>query len=84
VTVRGEENVMNRKDVNWLLETLKDPDDAERFVMAQCEHGRISLQTVADVARERGWINRTVNPFPTVAPHHSIAYATAGLTVAVP
>jgi hypothetical protein len=83
VTVRGEENVMNREDVNWLLETLKDPDDAERFVLAQYEHGRISLQTMADVARESGWINRTVNPFPTVAPRHSLAYANAGLTVGV-
>ena len=74
---------MNREDVNWLLETLKDPDNAERFVLAQYEHGRISLQTMADVALESGWINRTVNPFPTVAPRHSLAYANAGLTVGV-
>ena len=75
---------MNREDVNWLLQTIKDPDDAERFLLAQYEHGRISLQLMADIAEERGWINRTVNEFLTVPTQHSVAYATAGLAVAVP
>lgn len=74
---------MNREDVNWLLQTIKDPDDAERFLLAQYEHGRISLQMMADIARERGWIYRTVNEFLTVATHHSMAYATRGFAVAV-
>ena len=73
---------MNREDVNWLLQTIKDPDDAERFLLAQYEHGRISLQVMADIAREQGWINRTVNRFLTVAAQRSLAYATTGLRAA--
>jgi hypothetical protein len=73
---------MKREDVNWLLQTTKDPDDAVRFLLAQYEHGRISLQVMADIAREQGWINRPVNEFLTVAAQHSMEYATSGLRVA--
>jgi hypothetical protein len=73
---------MKREDVKWLLQTTKDPDDAERFLLAQYEHGRISFQVMADIAREQGWINRTVNQFLTVAAQHSMAYATKALGVA--
>jgi hypothetical protein len=73
---------MNREDVNWLLQSIKEPDDVERFLLAQYEHGRISLQVMADIAREQGWINRTVNQFLTAAAQHSMAYATTGLKAA--
>jgi hypothetical protein len=74
---------MSRDDVNWLLQTIKDPDEAECVLLAQYERGRISLQMMADIVREQGWINRTVNEFLTVASYHSIAYATMGLAAAV-
>ena len=66
-----EEDVMNREELNWLLQTIKDTETAERFVLAQYERGRISSQMRADVARERGWINRTTNQFFTTATRHS-------------
>lgn len=58
---------MNREELDWLLQTTKDAEAAERFVFAQYERGRISFQMMADVAREWGWINRTAN--------HSCLYA---------
>jgi hypothetical protein len=41
---------MNKEELNWLLETIKDTETAERFVLAQYEHGRISPEVMADVA----------------------------------
>jgi hypothetical protein len=49
---------MNREEMSWLLQTIKDASNAERFVLAQYERARISYQVMADVARERGWISR--------------------------
>jgi hypothetical protein len=49
---------MNREELNWLLQTIKDAANAERFVLAQYERGRISFQLMTDIARERGWVNR--------------------------
>ncbi len=74
---------MNREEVNWLLQTIKDAENAERFVLAQYERGRISFQVMADVARERGWINRTANQFLTTATRHSTEYATTELRIAI-
>ncbi len=74
---------MNREELNWLLQTIQDAETAERFVLAQCERGRISSQMMADIARERGWINRTTNQFLTTATHHSTEYATTELPVAI-
>ncbi len=74
---------MNREELNWLLQTIQDAETAERFVLAQCERGRISSQMMADVACERGWINRTTNQFLTTATHHSTEYATTELPVAI-
>ena len=74
---------MNREEVNWLLQTIKDPGDAKRFLLAQYERGRISLQVMADVARERGWINRTANQFLTTATGHSTGYATPELSIVI-
>jgi len=52
-------------------------------VSAQYERRRISLQVMADVARERGWISRTANQFLTAAMPHSTEYATTELRVAI-
>jgi hypothetical protein len=74
---------MNRGELNWLLQTIKDAEAAERFVLAQYEHGRISFQMMADVAREQGWSNTTAKQFMTTATHQSNEYATTELRVAV-
>jgi hypothetical protein len=65
------------------LQTIKDSENAERFVLAQYERGRISFQMMADVAQERGWINRTANQFLTTAMRHSTEYATPELPIAI-
>jgi hypothetical protein len=54
---------VNREELNWLLQTIKDAEAVERFLLAQYEHRRISLQVMTHVARERGWINLTTNRF---------------------
>ncbi len=74
---------MNREEVNWLLQTIKGAENAERFALAQHECGRISFQLMADVAREQGWINRSANRFLTTAALHSAEYATSELPIAV-
>ena len=74
---------MNREELNWLLQTIKDAETAERFVLAQYKRGRISLQMMADVARERGWINRTANQFLTTTIRHSSEHTTTGLSIAI-
>jgi RNA polymerase sigma-70 factor (ECF subfamily) len=52
---------VNRDELNWLLQTIKDAEIAERFVLAQYERGRISAEMRADVARECAWIDHTTN-----------------------
>ena len=74
---------MNREELNWLLQTIKDVKTAQRFVLAQYERGRVSLQEMADLARERGWINRTAKQFLTTATRHPTEYATTELLIAV-
>ena len=54
---------MNREELNWLLQTIKDDAIAKRFVMAQYEHGRISLKVMADVGWKRGWIDPAANQY---------------------
>jgi hypothetical protein len=54
---------MSEKELNWLPQTIKAPATAERLVLAQNERGRISFQLMAKLARQRGWIDRTVNRF---------------------
>jgi hypothetical protein len=83
LTVREKESVINREHVNWLLQTIKDAEDAEGFVLAQYECGRISLEVMTDVAREQGRINRTANQFLTTATRRSTEYATTELSSAV-
>lgn len=74
---------MNREEVNWLLQTIQGAENAERFLLAQYECGRISFQLMADVARQQGWINRSANRFLTTATLHSTEYATTELPIAV-
>ena len=74
---------MNREELNWLLQTIKDAKTAELFVLAQYERGRISAQVMADVARERGWITHTANQFLAMATRHSTEYATTELPIAI-
>jgi hypothetical protein len=74
---------MNREEVNWLLQTIKDARNAERFVLAQHERGRISFQVMADVARERGWLNHRANRFLTMAARHLTGCGTTELPIAI-
>jgi hypothetical protein len=72
---------MNREELDWLLQTIKDAETAERFVLAQYQRGRISFQMMTDVAQEWSWINFTTNQFMT-ATTNSDVYATTELPVA--
>ena len=54
---------MSEKELNWLLQTIKDPATAQRFVLAQFARGRISFQLMAKLARKRAWIDRTTKQF---------------------
>ena len=54
---------MDREELNWLLQTIQDTETAKRFILAQYKRGRISFQLMADMARKRGWINRTATQF---------------------
>jgi Tfp pilus assembly protein PilW len=73
---------VNRKELNWLLQTIKDVETAERFVLAQHEHGRISLQVMTHVARERGWTNCTTNQFFAAATRHSTVKTESPIAIA--
>ena len=72
---------MNASDMSWLLQTIEDPETQERFVVAQFELARISYQLMADIARERGWINRPTNEVFITTTRHSTEYATAQSSV---
>ena len=74
---------MNKEELNWLLQTIKDATTAELFVLAQYDHGRISSQVMADVGRERGWIYRNANESLTTTPANSSEYGTPELTIAI-
>ena len=58
---------MTREEVHWLLQTIKDPGDAKRFLWAQYQRGRISLQLMNDLAPERDCPTRSTTPLPTTA-----------------
>jgi len=73
---------MNREERNWLLQTIKDAETAERFVLAQYRRGRISAQQMADVAQERDWIKLTANQFMTMTTRRNNEYTTMELIVA--
>jgi hypothetical protein len=76
-------NVMNREDLNWLLQTIKDAKNAQRFVLDQYERGRISAQVMAEVARERGWISQRMNRFLAMATRHFTGCVTTELPAAI-
>lgn len=67
---------MNADEMNWLLQTIAEPDTAKRFVQAQYELGRISYQLVVDIARQRGWADYLPVRVWT-APATSVEYAAA-------
>ena len=67
---------MNREELNWLLQTIKDAANAERFVLAQYARGRISFQLMADIARKRGWINRPANQFAITTTGYQAGFTT--------
>jgi hypothetical protein len=73
---------MNREELDWLLQTIKDAETAEHFVLAQYQRGRISFQMMSDVARDCGWINSAADQSVTLATRHSNEYATTEFTVA--
>ena len=74
---------MNREELNWLLQTINGAATAECFVLAQYQHGRISWEVMADVARERGWIKRAANQFVNVLTSDSSQYASSHLPIVI-
>jgi hypothetical protein len=77
-----KESVINREEVNWLLQTIKDPGDAQRFLLAQYQRGRISLQLMNDVAPERDCATRTTTPLLTTATERGTEPAAMALVLA--
>jgi hypothetical protein len=78
-----ESVIMNREEVNWLLQTIKDPGDAKRFLLAQYERGRISLQLMNDVTPERDCIIRATSSLFTKAAKHSAEHSAMALVHAL-
>jgi hypothetical protein len=74
---------MKQKELNWLLQTIKDPADAERFVFAQYTRGRISFPQMAELARKRGWIGRTANQFAITTSSNLAGFTTAEFPIFV-
>ena len=74
---------MKREEVNWLLQTIADAETTERFVWALYERRRISLQVMAEVARERGSTNRNRNQFGATATRHTDEYPATERPVAI-
>jgi hypothetical protein len=73
---------VNRKEVNWLLQTIADAETTQRCGLALYERRRISLQVMADVARERGSANRNRNQFGITATPHTDEYPATEAPVA--
>ncbi len=46
---------MNSDEMNWLLQTIEDPEKAKRLVLAQYRRGRIPYHVMASLARDRNW-----------------------------
>jgi hypothetical protein len=64
---------MNADEMNWLLQTIKEPETARRFVRAQYERARISYEVMANLAWERGCTDYSA--------FHGLSMATASATV---
>jgi hypothetical protein len=65
---------MNADEMNWLLQTIDEPETAKRFVQAQYELGRISYHLIVDLARQQNWDYLPVRVW--TAPPTSVEYAT--------
>jgi hypothetical protein len=75
---------MNEKELNWLLQTIKDPATAERLVIAQYMRGRISFRLMAELARKRGWIGRaTTNQFAITTASYPAGFTTTEFPIFV-
>jgi hypothetical protein len=74
---------MTAEELNWLLQTIRDTADAERFVLAQYERGRISFQLMADVVRKRDWVNRTANQFAITMTRSLTEYTKTEFPIAI-
>jgi len=72
---------MNTSEMRWLLQTIDEPETAQRFVKAQYKRGRISYRVMADIAEERGWINWRANKFLVIATKYLTEYVTPQLPV---
>ena len=66
---------MNTDDLRWLLQTIEEPETAERFVLAQYKRGRIPDHVMADIACDRRWIGRAAIQVLTAATRRSTEYA---------
>jgi hypothetical protein len=75
---------VNREELNWLLQTIKDSTTAERFVVAQYERGRISLEVMTDAVRERFLISLDLNQFFSMLICDLIQYASTKRPIAIP
>jgi hypothetical protein len=71
-----EREQMNADEMNWLLQTIQDPETAKHFVLAQYERGRISYELTMQLARQHGWSDYVPVRVLT-APSTSIEHATA-------
>ncbi|HET8921976.1 MAG TPA: hypothetical protein VFN26_03150 [Candidatus Acidoferrum sp.] len=72
---------MNTDDLRWLLQTIEEPEIAQRFVLAQYTRGRIPDRVMADVCRERHWIRQTAIQVPAAATGRSTEYAIGQIPV---
>ena len=80
--LQRKEDVVNREEVNWLLQTIKDPENVKRFLLAQYQRGRIALQLMNDVAPGRDCIDRTTTPLLTTATERSTEHSAMALLLA--
>jgi hypothetical protein len=74
---------VNREQVNWLLQTIADAETTERFALVLYERRRISLQVMADAARERESTNCNRNRLGTTATGHSDQYPAMERPIAI-
>jgi hypothetical protein len=74
---------MTAEELSWLLQTIQDTADAERFLLAQYKRGRISFQLMADVARKRDWVNLTANQFAIMMTRSLTEYTKREFTIAI-
>jgi hypothetical protein len=65
---------MDADDLRWLLQTIETPEMAERFVLAQYKHRRISDHVIAEIGRERPWISQVAIQAQPVAIHQCSEY----------